>query len=71
MLFRSRTMAFSQWLQFVFIPAANEVVAGQRAWPKSSDVGTYAVRELDGVSEAECLISLLSEFDALAGRVRR
>jgi len=64
--FGGRTMAFSQWLQFVFLPAASEAAAGRRDWPNSSDVGTYAVREFDGVTEADPLIALLGEFDALA-----
>jgi uncharacterized protein YqcC (DUF446 family) len=64
--FGGRTMTFFQWLQFVFIPAGHEVIGGRRPWPNSSHVGTYAVRELDGATEAEHLVSLLCEFDALA-----
>lgn len=64
--FGSRTMAFPQWLQFVFVPAAADTIAGRRDWPSSSDVATVAVREFDGVTEAATLIDLLRQFDALA-----
>lgn len=57
------TMAFSQWLQFVFIPRVREIVASRGEFPTRSMVGAQAVRELDGVWEADDLVSLLSSFD--------
>lgn len=63
--FYGDTMAFSQWLQFVFLPRVREAVSGQNPFPKSSAVGAYAVRELDGQDEAQRLAGLLSEFDRL------
>ncbi|HET7845465.1 MAG TPA: YqcC family protein [Xanthomonadales bacterium] len=67
--FGADTMAFSQWLQFVFVPNAREAVAGKRPLPRRSMVGAQAVREFDGVEEAEQLCSLLSSFDvAIEGR---
>ena len=59
------TMAFSQWLQFIFIPRVNSIIIEHERFPKSSSVGAQAVREFDGVTEADHLISLLSEFDAM------
>lgn len=58
------TMAFSQWLQFVFLPRVREAVASNN-FPDGSSVGAQAVREFDGFSEADQLVTLLSEFDAL------
>src|SRR5215469_9481597 len=58
------TMTFTQWLQFVFLPRVRESVAANR-FPQSSSVGTQAVREFDGNTEADRLVTLLSEFDAL------
>ncbi|MEO7653971.1 MAG: YqcC family protein [Bryobacteraceae bacterium] len=58
------TMAFSQWLQFVFSPRVREIVADRGAFPRSSMVAAQAVREFDGLHEAEELISLLSDFDS-------
>jgi uncharacterized protein YqcC (DUF446 family) len=57
-------MTFSQWLQFVFLPRVKEA-ATQEQFPSESNVAAQAVREFDGVVEADLLISLLSEFDAL------
>jgi len=62
--FAMDTMAFSQWLQFIFIPRVREAIAANR-FPSSSSVGGQAVREFDTVREASRLTTLLSEFDAL------
>lgn len=62
--FAMDTMAFSQWLQFIFIPRVREAIAAN-SFPKSSSVGAQAVREFDGHPNADRLVTLLSEFDAL------
>jgi uncharacterized protein YqcC (DUF446 family) len=63
--FAMDTMAFSQWLQFIFIPRVNEIIASEGQFPEQSMVGAQAVREFDSYPEASDLIRLLSEFDAL------
>lgn len=63
--FGSDTMAFSQWLQYVFVPTVRSRLEDGGPWPSLSMVGAQAVREFDGVPEAAHLCSLLSEFDAL------
>ncbi len=63
--FAMDTMAFSQWLQFIFIPRVRDIIQTPGEFPSSSSVGAQAVREFDGTSEASELVSLLSEFDAL------
>jgi uncharacterized protein YqcC (DUF446 family) len=63
--FAMDTMAYSQWLQFVFIPRVRQIIAGDGAFPASSMVGAQAVREFDTVPEASDLTRLLSQFDAL------
>lgn len=63
--FGMNTMAFSQWLQFVFLPQARKAVSGEREFPASSDVSVQAIREFDGDSNAGDLVSLLCEFDAV------
>jgi uncharacterized protein YqcC (DUF446 family) len=65
--FAMDTMAFSQWLQFVLVPRVREIVAARGAFPSVSHVGAHAVREFDGNHDADRLVSLLSEFDALFG----
>jgi len=58
------TMTFTQWLQFVFLPRVREAAASGE-FPNSSSVGAQAVREFDGEPDADHLVTLLSEFDAL------
>lgn len=57
-------MAFSQWLQFVFVPRVREAIESGRL-PASSNVSGQAVREFDTDPRANRLVRLLSEFDAL------
>jgi uncharacterized protein YqcC (DUF446 family) len=63
--FGSNTMAFEQWLQFVLAPRVRDIIASQGQFPSSSQVGVYAIRELDSAPDAEKLVALLCEFDAL------
>jgi uncharacterized protein YqcC (DUF446 family) len=59
------TMAFSQWLQFIFIPRVRDLIRTGAAFPSSSMVGAQAVRESDTVPDTGELVQLLSTFDAL------
>lgn len=61
--FAMDTMPFQYWLQFIFIPRVRDIIASEGDFPGSSQVGAQAVREFDGVYEAESLVGLLSEFD--------
>jgi len=63
--FAMDTMAFTQWLQFVFIPRVKSILEAQGEFPSSSSIGTQAIREFDGYDEAGPLMSLLCEFDGL------
>jgi uncharacterized protein YqcC (DUF446 family) len=65
--FAMDTMAFTQWLQFIFIERVRSLITSGGAFPRSSQVGVQAVRELDGQAEAADLIRLLNEFDELFG----
>ncbi|HKE32076.1 MAG TPA: YqcC family protein [Candidatus Angelobacter sp.] len=62
--FAMDTMTFAQWLQFIFLPRVREAIASNE-FPSSSSVGAQAVREFDGDQDADRLVTLLSEFDAL------
>ena len=59
------TMTFPQWLKSVLLPTVHRIVTEDGEFPSSSSVATQAIRELDGSPEAERLLSLLAEFDAL------
>ena len=61
------TMAFSQWLQFVFVPMARAMIAGERPLPPSSSLAPHAVREFDGQDEAARLCDILRDIDAAVG----
>jgi uncharacterized protein YqcC (DUF446 family) len=63
--FAMDTMAFAQWLQFVFVPHVRALVAQRGEFPAQSMVAAQAVREFDGDANASRLVSLLSGFDAL------
>lgn len=63
--FARDTMAFAQWLQFIFVPRVKSIVEAQGEFPSGSSVGTQALREFDGDAEAGKLASLLCEFDGL------
>jgi uncharacterized protein YqcC (DUF446 family) len=62
--FAMDTMTFAQWLQFIFVVRVREAIASNE-FPSGSSVGAQAVREFDGYLEADRLLTLLSEFDAL------
>jgi uncharacterized protein YqcC (DUF446 family) len=64
--FGQRSLAFAEWLRWVLVPRLRQVAAGEVPWPSSSQVGAYAVRELDGVDEASALIDALIALDAAA-----
>jgi uncharacterized protein YqcC (DUF446 family) len=59
------TMPFSYWLQFILIPRVRGIIEAGGEFPASSMVAAQAVREFDGVPEADGLIGALSDFDAL------
>jgi len=63
--FAMDTMAFSQWLQYIFIPRVHQILEEQESFPAESMVGAQAMRELDGDGKASQLLSLLGEFDDL------
>jgi uncharacterized protein YqcC (DUF446 family) len=65
MAFGMDTMPFSSWLQFILIPRVKDIIESRGEFPKSSYLGTHAIREYDGVYEADDLISMLATFDKL------
>lgn len=62
--FGLETVAFTQWLQVVFVPRLRQAASGEFPVPSSSSVSTMAVREFDGYPEdTERLMDLLHEVD--------
>lgn len=68
--FAMDTMAFEQWLQFVLLPRAREIIARRETFPPHSAVAVHAVREFDGRDDTARLFDLLHEFDRLFGPPR-
>jgi len=65
--FGADKLAFEQWIQFILVPRVDEIIKEKGTFPSGSMVGTYAIREFDGLEKASYLITLLCEFDALFG----
>lgn len=64
--FGADTMAFEQWLQFIFIPRVQQIIESQGQFPSSSMVAAYAIREFDtSPADTATLHQLLYDFDRL------
>jgi len=68
--FAMDTMAFTQWLQFIFLERVRSLIASGGPFPTQSQVGVQAHRELHAQPEASALAELLSDFDALFNESR-
>jgi uncharacterized protein YqcC (DUF446 family) len=68
MAFAMDAMAFSQWLQFIFIPRVNSILESGEKFPRDSNNAAQAVREFDGDDNAQGLVALLSDFDEIIQR---
>jgi len=65
--FGMRTMAFVQWLRWVFVPNVEALLATGGPWPKGSAVAVQATREGDTDPQIAALVPALSAFDDLFG----
>ncbi len=65
--FGLRSMAFVQWLRWVFVPNVERLLTSDGPWPASSQVATIAYREGDTDPVVAALVEPLSRFDALFG----
>jgi uncharacterized protein YqcC (DUF446 family) len=63
--FGCNTMAFEQWLRWVFVPQVETLIKDNGPWPSTSDVGVFAIKNFDGNDKASELVTLLCEFDGL------
>jgi uncharacterized protein YqcC (DUF446 family) len=66
--FGMNTMAFAQWLRWVFVPAIESRLADGGPWPGSSSVAAQAAREGDTDPMIAALVESLDAFDALFDR---
>lgn len=66
--FGTESMAFVQWLRWVFVPRVHELLDSGAALPPSSSVGAQAAREWGfspDAADTSTLERLLTEFDCL------
>jgi uncharacterized protein YqcC (DUF446 family) len=63
--FGMRTMAFAQWLRWVFVPNAETSIASNGPWPESSSIAVQATREGDTDDHVARVAPALADFDAL------
>ena len=63
--FGTRTMAFEQWLRWVFVPSVEARLAAGGPWPEESHVAAQAAREGDGAPALASLVPALAAFDGL------
>ena len=65
--FGTRTMAFEQWLRWVFVPTVEQRIAADGPWPRESHVAAQAAREhgWGGGDAIGALVAPLHAFDAL------
>lgn len=68
--FGQGTMAFEQWLQWVFLARVRQIIAERGRFPDRSQVADQAYREWKmwgDLPDSERLIDLLREFDGMFG----
>ncbi len=63
--FGMKTMAFAQWLRWVFVPRVEEALTQNGPWPSGSAVSLQATREGDTDPVVASLVESLSDFDEL------
>lgn len=65
--FGTRTMAFEQWLRWVFVPNVEALIASDGPWPDGSSVAAQAAREhgWGGGDAVGALVEPLAQFDRL------
>lgn len=61
--FGANTMAFEQWIQFILVVRLRQMARQELDFPDSSNLGAYAVRNMDSDDGAEHLMVLLSQVD--------
>ncbi len=57
--------SFAQWLHYDLLPRLREIAAGRADPPDESMAGSKALREFDGLHDADPLIDVLLELDRL------
>lgn len=67
--FCADTLAFTEWLQFIFVPRMRELIENDGPLPAASGIGVMAEAKLTGDSAAERrVIEVLAAFDRLVER---
>lgn len=62
------SLAFEQWLQWIFLPRMKDLLETGAALPQVSGIQAMAEQVYGAQARARGLIALLGEFDTLIGR---
>jgi uncharacterized protein YqcC (DUF446 family) len=62
------SLAFEQWLQWIFLPRMKDLLEAGAALPRVSGIQAMAEQVYGSQARARGLIALLGEFDTLIGR---
>lgn len=62
--FGCENMPFEHWLAWLLIPRIREIIQTRGQFPQHSQIGAFAVKNLDGTPGGERILALLSHFDA-------
>lgn len=62
------SLAFEQWLQWIFLPRMKALLEAGAALPQVSGIQAMAEQAYGAQARARGLIALLGEFDTLIGR---
>jgi uncharacterized protein YqcC (DUF446 family) len=63
--FACDTLAFEQWLQFIFIPKMQQLIDTQSSLPSQMAIAPMAQQVWQALPERQEIIALLDQFDQL------
>ena len=61
--FACESMAFEQWLQFIFLPKMDEIIAVNGTLPSQIALGPMAEYVWQGRGEMQALINIINQLD--------
>lgn len=63
--FCADTLAFTEWLQFIFLPRMRQLIEQDQSLPQSSSIAVMAEEALPEVSGKATILATLRAFDSL------
>lgn len=69
--FCADTLAFTEWLQFVFLPRMHILLQDDEALPRDSNIAAMAEEALPGVEGRAAVLAPIRAFDTLIANYQR